>query len=316
MFNKILNQYFKGLAFTAISVLALWPQNQTEACSVCGTGDPLVAAGDARPVAGELKVAIENQFLTATAVMDDNPMMKESLMQYSVRPVFVYSPAEFMNFVVAIPLTYKDFQASNVVTRMPMDGSRLFGLADIDIGTRWFLFQKADLSRQMRHSLSLTAGLTLPTGNNDASQNGMRLDEHAQIGTGSWGPYAGLMYAFHRDPWNFSVYGAFRYHTANKYNYVYGAGVLAGIAGQFRIWEPFAVTLGVDARYAFNDNAAGIVQVNTGGAVLNITPGFIVNIAGGLWLKGNAQVPVYTKLSGKQGVGATFNLNIEYSFHN
>ncbi|MDH4262637.1 MAG: hypothetical protein OEV78_06300 [Spirochaetia bacterium] len=292
------------------------PQKSVHACSVCGMGDPMATAGDSRPVAGQIKVSLENQFLTATAVSDDNTDNKESLQQYSVKPVFVYSPAEFLNIVIGAPLVYKNWVLNNIASGTIVNSTKPFGLGDIDAGARLFIFQNTNLNQQMRHSLAMTAGITMPTGNNNVKDDlGVRIDEHSQIGTGSWGPYVGLLYAFHKDPWNFSVYSGVRFHTVNVYDYIYGTGIVAGITTQFRIWEPFALTLGIDARYAYNDTLAGVTQVNTGGAVFGATPGFILNIVSDLWIKGNVQIPFYTKLSGQQTVGATFNLNLEYAFH-
>ncbi|MDH4200734.1 MAG: hypothetical protein OEV66_10180 [Spirochaetia bacterium] len=308
--------FLKFSFITLIFLAFLMPQKELHACSVCGMGDPMAAAGDSRPAAGQIRVALENQSLTATAVSDDNTANKESLQQYTVKPVLIYSPAEFLNIVVGIPLTYKNWSLNDIASGSNVDSAQPFGLGDIDVGARFFLFQESNLNEKMRNSLALTAGVTTPTGNNNVMDaSGARIDEHAQLGTGSWGPYIGLSYAYHKDPWNFSVYTAARFHTINAYDYFYGTGIVAGIAAQFRIWDPFALTLGIEGRYAFNDTLAGVTQIHTGGAVFGVTPGFILNIVSDLWLKGNVQIPFYTKLSGEQTVGATFNLNLEYAFH-
>jgi hypothetical protein len=312
----MLNYLKISFLFVSLIVVFFAPQKSIHACSVCGMGDPMATAGDSRPVAGQLMVSLENQFLTATAVSDDDTANKESLQQYTVKPVFTYSPAEFLNIVVGVPVTYKNWVLNDIETGTVVNSAKPFGLGDIDAGARFFIFQDTNLSEKKRHSLALMAGVTAPTGNNNFKDaDGARIDEHSQLGTGSWVPYLGLSYAFHKDPWNFSAYTAVRFHTINAYDYLYGTGIVAGIGTQFRIWDPFALTLGIDARYAYNDTLADVTQVNTGGAVFGLTPGFILNVVSDLWLKGNVQIPFYTRLSGEQTVGPTFNLNLEYAFH-
>src|SRR6185369_4602349 len=165
-----------------------------------------------------------------------------------------------------------------------------------------------------RQNLALTAGTSLPSGPDDAADEaGVRIDDHAQLGTGAWGPYVGALYAFHQDPWNVSLDASARYHTANRHGYQYGPALLWSARGQLRLWERVAFGLGVDGRYALQDTLGGEVQTNTGGLVLAATPGVDVNVAGNLWLHAAVQLPFYTALFGAQTVGPVFSASLQYS---
>lgn len=281
------------------------------ACSVCGCGDPLVVAGDAMPVSGNLRFALEGEYLSATAASDEDPAATEGLVQQTLRPVVIVSLLNQLNLVAQVPVTRKVWSLTGGAT--PEEATPL-GLGDIDLGVRWFVWQTADMGVDRRQNLALTGGTSLPTGpNNAVDEAGDRIDDHAQLGTGSFGPYLGALYAFHQDPWNVSLNAGGRFHTVNNYGYQYGPAVLWSARGQLRPWERVAFVLGVDGRFAWQDTMAGEVQTNTGGLVLAAVPGVDVNVAGNLWLHAAVQIPVYTALFGTQTVGPVFGASLQYS---
>jgi hypothetical protein len=300
-----------ALLAAAAAVSALSVPSTALACSVCGCGDPLVVAGDAMPVSGNLRFALEADYLTATAASDEDPAATERVVQQTLRPVVVVSLLNQLNLVAQVPLTRKVWSLTGGDTT---ESAAPLGLGDIDLGARWFAWQSTDMSAGRRQSFGLTAGTSLPTGPNDAmDEAGVRIDDHAQLGTGAWGPYAGALYAFHQDPWNVSLDASGRIHTTNGYGYQYGPAVLWSARGQLRLWDRVALGVGVDGRYAWQDTAGGEVQTNTGGLVLAAVPTLDVNIAGNLWLHALVQLPVYTALYGTQTVGPVFSASLQYS---
>lgn len=300
-----------ALVAAAIVVSALSVPSTALACSVCGCGDPLVVAGDAMPVSGNVRFALEAEYLSATAASDMDPAMSEDLVQQTLRPVVVVSLLNQLNLVAQVPVTRKVWSLTGGTT--PEEATPL-GLGDIDLGARWFAWQSADMGADRRQDLALTAGTSLPTGpDNAVDEAGVRIDDHAQLGAGSWGPYLGALYAFHQDPWNVSLNASGRFHTTNGYGYQYGPALLWSARGQFRPWERLAFGLGLDGRFAWQDTMAGEVQTNTGGLVLAAVPGVGVNVAGNLWLHAAVQIPFYTALFGTQTVGPVFSAGLQYS---
>jgi len=282
------------------------------ACSVCGCGDPLVLAGDSMPVANALRFALEYEYLTATARSDDAPDRTESVTQMTLRPVVVYSPFSRVNVVLQVPLVRKDWALSGT----PTEGTETavpMGLGDLDVGVRVFLWDATSIQAQRRQNLALTAGTSFPTGADTATTpDGERIDQHAQLGTGAWGPYVGALYAFHQDPWNFFLSVTGRFRTTNSFQYRYGDAVLWSAQLRFRVVEPFAIQLGVDGRYAGRDRSAGVLQENTGGLVVSAVPGLAWNVSGPVWLLAQVQVPFATHLFGEQTVGITATASLQY----
>jgi hypothetical protein len=239
-------------------------------------------------------------------------LLIETLTQMMLRPVFVFSPWERLSVVFQLPVAYKNFAEETeggASTRV-----RPVGLGDVDLGARLFLLDRKDAERYSWHRFGLTIGSTLPTGTNDAKVNGFRLDEHAQLGTGATAPYAGALYAFSRDPWNF--FGALtgKYPFTNSYAYQYGAALLLSFTCEYHPVDAWSFGIGVDGRYALRDVHDGRTQNNTGGLVLAAAPAVKVNLSGGLWLIARAQVPFVTHLFGEQSVGPAFMSSVQYTF--
>ncbi len=295
----------------AIAIAAVAPR--ARACSVCGCGDPLVAASDARPISGRLRVGVDFEYLTAQARSDEVPADQEALTQISLRPLLVYSPEASLNLVAQVPLVQKDWSLSDA-SGQRVDANKSFGLGDVDLGARWFLLDEVDLEGQSRWNLALSAGSSLPTGGDDAQSNGQRIDDHAQLGTGAFSPYLGALYAFHRDPWNVFVSATVRTHTTNAYGYRFGSALLVGARAEYRIVDRLAVGLGLDARQAAHDTLFGDRQDNTGGFLLALSPGIMADVVGDLWLYLRVQVPIASHLYGEQQFGPVWLASLQYAF--
>ena len=280
-----------------------------EACSVCGCGDPLIAAGDSSPLAGSLRLAFDYGYLTATAQSDENPAQTESLVQMTFLPEVVFSPTDNLNLVLQVPLVWKTWNLSGGGS--PTESATPFGLGDLEFGIRYFVWKDTDLKDLRRQNIALSAGTSMPTGSDDTEVDGERIDQHAQLGTGGWGPYLGVLYAFHQDPWNFMAGVTGRYRTTNSYGYQYGAALLWSVTVRYRIVEPFAVSLGLDGRWAAHDMSNGEVQANTGGVVLAATPAVMWNVTGAFWLFGQAQFPFVKNLYGVQTVGPVVTVGLQ-----
>ena len=300
------------LAAVLLASVALLHPVTARACSVCGCGDPLVLAGDSMPVASTVRFALEYEYLTATARSDDQPDRTESLTQMTLRPVVVYSPVERLNLVLQIPLVRKDWALSGTPSAGP-EAATPMGLGDLDLGARLFVWDATSIRAQRRQNLALTAGTSFPTGSDErTTADGVRLDQHAQPGTGAWGPYLGALYAFHQDPWNLFLSVTGRFRTTNGHGYRYGDAVLWSAQLRFRVIESLALQAGIDGRYAGRDSSEGVPQENTGGPVVSAVPGLAWNVAGPVWLLAQVQIPFATQLFGQQTVGVTAMASVQY----
>jgi hypothetical protein len=296
------------LLLAAVAV-GISPLRDAVACSLCGCGDPLVDASDSVPQGGRFRLALDVEFVTGSAATEEDPAATESVDQVTIRPVLVYSPTEWLNLILQVPLVRKAWSLNGSADAQSATNT---GLGDIDVGARWFFLPIRDFAAQSRQNFGLSAGVTLPTGPNAASEDGMRLDDHAQLGTGSFGPYLGLVYAYHQDPWNLFASLTARTHTTSSYGYRYGTALQWTARVDYRPIERLALEAGIDGRHAWRDALDGEAQENTGGLVLSAAPGASVNVFGDVWLRGRIQIPFVKVLNGDQTVGVTLFASVQF----
>lgn len=304
----------RSVLLVPLAAAALAAAAPARACSVCAAGDPLVAAGDAAPTARELWTALEAEWLTASAAMDAPGMdgMIEEVDQGSLRVLAVYSPVARVNAVLTVPLVQKRVSA----TGAGMDHAEEVqtGLGDVELGARWFVLDRTSFAAMRHHSVALSAGTSFPTGNDDAEDaSGQLLDQHSQLGTGGWGPYAGVMYRLEQSRWH--AYASFtgRWRSENARAYRYGASLHWSVTAQRELGDSgrFVVGLGIDGREAAPDREDGADVAHTGGLVLAASPEVHVQLRGSWWLTARAQLPFATDLRGIQDVGPTFSAGVQ-----
>jgi hypothetical protein len=153
-------------------------------------------------------------------------------------------------------------------------------------------------------------------------EDGTLLDPHGQLGTGGWGPFAGVHYRFEQADWLAFASLSYRVRTEGSYfdgsKYKFGDAVLWSVHGQYRPIRSVALDLGVDGRYAKADRMVesdGTVTSavgNTGGTLLSAAPGVYFNASGGLWLFVRGQVPFYKSLFGEQNVLPSLTTGIQF----
>ncbi len=298
-----------SFAFATFTMLLV--ARHAQACSVCGCDDPLVASADSEPHVGTLRAALSASAVTASARSDDDPLVTERLERLKLTPTLVYTPLRMLNVVADLPLQRNLYSATGGGAS---ESHALWGIGDAQLGARYFVVSAVDFTARRRQELELSAGSAFPTGPNGSKADGERLDEHAQLGRGAFGPYGGITYAFHRDPWNFTVSVIGRAFTENHYSYRYGSSLLWSAAVQYRPWDELAFELGTNDHYELHDTQDGHRQTNTGGLVLQASPGLVAQVSGQLWFSARVEIPVYTHLNGQQSVGPSYVAIWRYAF--
>ncbi len=294
----------KKIRILLIGLVLLGSVSTLYACSVCGCGDPLQAAGTVHSMAGDIHLGLETLYLTASAQSDDNPTQTESLIQKTLNTIVTFSPNNDLILVALVPFIQKNWNLS-AGNDQPASASPI-GLGDISLGLRYFLVVDMDMKNKGSQNFAVSAGTTLPTGDENAvDSNGNRFDQHAQLGTGAWGPYAGLLYTWINNGFTLSANLNTLFHTVNSYQYQFGTAFTWGAQAQVHLDDPFAVSLSVEGRTSDHDISNGDSQLNTGGTVIDLTPGLGWNPVQDWGLYGKVQLPVLTNLFGTQTVGTT-----------
>jgi hypothetical protein len=302
---------FHTFILVSLAVLALGPA-PLGACSICGCGDPLQALGSESPKAGSLSLGLETVYLTATAQSDENDTQSETLTQKTLNSLVTFSPAANLDLVAIVPLVKKDWALSEGTSTDPAADNETataapFGLGDMTLGLRYFLVAELDGENRSLQNFAISLGSTLPTGRGeDVDSNGVRFDQHGQLGTGAWGPYLGLFYSRVFESWNLSANVNGLFHGTNVEGYAFGSSFTWGLQAQLHLGgDAFALSLAAEGRSAERDLSLQEPQLNTGGTVVALTPGFAFNPAGTFGIYGKVQLPVATDLYGTQTVGAT-----------
>jgi hypothetical protein len=298
------------------------------ACSVCGCGDPLAAAGSAHPLADTFRLSLDSIYLTASAQSDDL-MSTESVRQVNLNSTLTYSPTNDLSLSVMLPVVEKYFKVTAPIG--PDDGTP-FGIGDMMLGARYFFLSDTDFKTKEHTGMAVSGGLYFPTGGTSFTSviTGQNLDTHAQLGTGAWAFYGGLLYNHVWDDFALSANANFILRTragttdptSPVYQYAFGNAFTGGVQGQLHVSDAVAVSLAAEGRYAASDTymnpafGPGIADTpNTGGTVLDATPGLWWNISGDSTLYAKVQIPVYTSLNGVQEVDPTYLVGTQFLIH-
>ncbi|BDG10771.1 hypothetical protein [Anaeromyxobacter paludicola] len=269
------------------------------AASCCVFEDPLVAISDASARGGDLRVGLDVETLSSRAAMAGMGHLEE-VRQRTLRLTASYGLLDRVNVVLAVPFASREWNAENV-------SSHATGLGDLEAGVRVAVWRRVDFVPHptlwgvpRAQALALSAGTSLPTGESDLRRGGVRLDEHAQLGTGGYGPYLGALYRLQQDPWELVASASARVRTVNAHGYQYARGLLAGAEVQRRVGERFSLGGGLDVRWASADRQDGVAVENSGGVLLSGIVSASVRITDRASLRLRAAAPIASRLDGDQ----------------
>jgi hypothetical protein len=296
------------------------------ACSICGCGDPLLAASDPAAITGRLRLQLDTEYLRVDAGTDGQPGYTDQLTQWSYRINVVYRPISRLSLIATLPLLDKTIHTVGAGT--DVTDSHLTGLGDAELGARYALWRAVDYGSGRMQEIALAGGLMMPTGANDARTTDAvtgdvtLVDPHGQLGTGAWGPFLGVHYRFEQASWMGFADISYRMRTTGSYfdgsKYKFGDAVLWSVHGQYRPVATVALDLGIDGRFARVDqttdpgDTSSSTQGNTGGTLLSAAPGVYVNTVRGFWVFARGQIPVYQHLYGEQDVHPSVAIGLQY----
>jgi len=215
----------------------------------------------------------------------ENNWMKEQMYELSVG----YGLTR--DFSLYIQPTYK-------VKEMKMPGMKQSssGIGDTDLLAR-YRFRKKDREDGSCQQAFLL-GVKLPTGAWNIEEDGTRLMDMVQPGTGSTDYSAGLAVTHRKG--NFTLDGDVIYTitTENQKNYKFGDLLRYDLAGLYQINDTYLM-LELNGRYAEKDEKSGVKTDDTGGHQIFINPGVSYHVLPNTMLMLSVQVPIYTDMNGE-----------------
>jgi hypothetical protein len=311
-----------------VAYFAITPK--ADACSLCGCGDPLLAASDPAAINGQLRLQLDSEYLRVDAGTDGMPGYTDQLTQWSYRLNAVYRPITRLSLIATLPVLDKTIHQVGGGTNIT--DSHLTGIGDAELGARYALWRSINMGIGRVQEFALAGGVMMPTGAHDAKMSAtdpttnavtiVPVDPHGQLGTGAWGPFLGIHYRFEQVNWLGFADFSYRMRTTGSYfdgsKYKFGDAALWSVHGQYRPIATLAVDLGIDGRFARVDkttdagDTSSNTQGNTGGTLLSAAPGVYFNAGRGFWVFARAQIPFYQNLDGEQDIHPSIALGLQY----
>lgn len=298
---------------SAVAAVVLLSVVSVHACSICRCGD---ATFNALGKSGYATQGFRGAFDWERFDKDEGPASADHESQVENRVTWFASWGFTPRLMVSarVPYSHRDLTGTEDGETESITTN---GLSDPEIFAQLQLWGSTISSLGQRESLSLTAGVKTPWGQNDVTRDGERIDEHAQPGTGSTDVFAGLSFLHFINPVSsMFVSTAYRYTGDNDYGYRYGSSFQANAAYEHKLGATFDGVLGIDYRFAQKDriDAEGDLGEDTGGSLLYVSPRLLADLGGGVVLRAGAQIPAVKDLNGEQTERVVADVGLTYLF--
>ncbi len=290
------------------------------ACSICRCGDPTFnALGAAIYSPGQFRLALDwERFDKENGVSDPATgatVGRDAEIENRFTLAGAYSFGDSLTLVGRLPLSVRRLTSTD---ESGAAATKTSGLSDPDFTALWRVWASAFRPGLGRRAwVSVVAGIKTPWGRNDLTENGERLDEHAQPGTGATDVYGGVSAVFQVDPRS-ALFGSFQYRRTgtNSHGYRYGRPTTGNLAYERKLSSVVDAVLEANWRHAEQDvvDEAGNRDPNTGGDVLYLTPRAVIDLGGGLVLRAGVQIPLVRSLYGDQTERANVNVGLTVLF--
>jgi hypothetical protein len=284
-------------------------------CSICRCGDPTFNALGKEGVAQSgLRLALDWDEVRKT--QGDPAGEVESLRERRETLLIAYGFSDRFGVFARLPYSQRQLTA---VADGEMETTRVSGLADPEIYGQARLGSSGfEGAVGTRASLYAVFGVKTPWGENNASRDGVRLDEHVQPGTGSTDWFGGLSGSYQVDPES-AVFASVQYRVTGRSDvgYRYGRATLLNFAYEHKLNAKWDAVIEVNYRYAGLDqtDASGVTDADTGGSIVYITPRLLFDAGNGWVVRASVQLPLtQSGLNGNQREKTVLNAGMTHLF--
>jgi hypothetical protein len=291
----------------ALIVLFSFLARDARACSICGCDPSSGTLGLDRPSSGDMRLALEDRYLykeSGTGDAYEGERENRALLRLQ------YAPLNLLTVQVELPFyawkTHLD--ASGVID------DRAHGLGDVLIGARYELWRMGGL--MPRHVLAVVGTIKTPSGANDRGTPGA-IDEHKQLGTGTWDEQIGLWYTFGAFPTVAYAGVQARVNGTNGRGFHYGNALFGTVGARRSFFESRRLYLSLDlqGRNAGYDRLPdGSLDPDSGGFITYAAASAGFAITDSFLLRGTLQVPAFQSLHGTQSEHPVAFVALAYDF--
>jgi hypothetical protein len=293
---------------------------RASACSICRCGDPTFnALGSAIYTPGQFRLAIDwDRFDKENGVSEAGSTEitgRDAEIENRFTLSVAYSFGDRLTLVGRVPFSVRQLTSSNESGAMT---TRTHGLSDPEFTALfrvWASPFRPGLGQ--RAWVSIVAGVKTPWGKNDLAEDGERLDEHTQPGTGATDFYGGLSAVVQLDMKS-SLFASFQYRQTgtNDHDYHYGRTTTANLAYEHKLGSSVDAVIEANWRHAEQDriDGDGNRDPSTGGDLVYLTPRLVLDVGGGLLGRVGVQIPVVKSLYGDQTERPNVNVGLTVLF--
>src|SRR5262249_76969 len=190
-----------------------------QACSQCMCGSPLPAAYLWGPEPDHFRFGLEERYLSKSNALDEGPGNEEEN-EHRVSGYGLWRPTERVLLLARLPYSFREQIQTPIGGPQTVDHNSGFSDAEITPAGR---FAQPWVGEGRRASLSMIGGVIAPTGSNNATdENGARLDEHLQTGSGAWRGSLGGLAVTPLASGTFEIDAQERWNGTNNADYHYG----------------------------------------------------------------------------------------------
>jgi len=280
----------------ALAGLMLAPSG-ARACSMCHCSDPVYRLVQNQFGLSAIRLSLEMDQYAKDQVAEGFPSGRETETENRVTLAAAWSPLPALRLVAGVPLVARTIQD-------PGGTNMMKGFSDPDLIAQYAIFRSSGERPQW---IAVTGGVKTSWGQNDRQLDGVRADEHLQPGTGAVTGSAGLAYSLEQSRlthWYTSAQG--RWSGRNASGYHYGNALVAVASCQRGLASWLSAAAELNFRVTDKDDNAGVLDPNTGGSVLYITPRVNLAFGGPMALQLGAQIPIVQNLYGDQNEHTNF----------
>lgn len=257
-----------------------------------------ITTNTALPVGkGEGIVRLQSKIIRSTG--DPSPMDRD-LRVLSFPLVGVYGMTARLTLFGVVPILDKNLE---VTTPRGRATRNVTGLADVRLFARYTIYQRNRRGQTMR--LAPFAGIELPTGTDDATDDLGRLPGPLQLGSGSWDPFVGLVFSWQTFAWQIDASASYK-RNPEANDFQFGDEARLDVATKVRLLPrslgsglPSFVYANVETNLIWQDEneVSRAADANSGGATWYLAPG-LQYVTKRVMLEAAVQLPVVQDLNG------------------
>ena len=308
---------FRAAAVVAVFAATI-PSPRASACSICRCGDPTFnSLGSDVYSEAQFRIAFDfDRFNKSQLTVEDGRVGNDAEIEYRYTATVSYGFGDRFLLVARVPLSHRDLTTtfldgeSDEVSTTGLSDPEFYGLVRL-----WSSRFGDGIGK--RSTVSAIFGVKTPWGENDVQQDGERVDEHAQPGTGSTDLFGGFSGYYLLDERS-TIFGSVQYRGTgrNDFGYKYGDSTIATLAYERKLTDPLDAVLEFDFRHAQRDqvDSEGVVDPNTGGTVLYIAPRLLFAVGQHVALRAAVQIPIVENLYGVQDEKVNVNGGVTLLF--